>query len=92
VVSDEEKVLSKNQVTMQETTEKEPLMKCRKYTDDVKTGKRWLTRDKSERHLSYCSGGIRHKGGVTCIEALTWNIGTCRPDAKGKVQTENLQE
>lgn len=51
VVSDKEKVLLKNQVTMQETTEKKPLMKCRKRKDDVKTGRRWLTRDKSEMHL-----------------------------------------
>jgi hypothetical protein len=36
---------------MQETTEKEPLMKCRKHTEDVKTGRRWLARDKSEMHL-----------------------------------------
>lgn len=36
---------------MQETTEKKPLMKCRKRTEDVKTGRRWLTRDKSEMHL-----------------------------------------
>lgn len=33
---------------MQETTGKEPLMKCRKRTEDVKTGRRWLTRDQSE--------------------------------------------
>ena len=37
---------------MQETTEKEPLMKCRKCTDDVKTGRRWFARDKPEMHLS----------------------------------------
>lgn len=36
---------------MQETTEKEPLMKCRKRTEDVKTGRRWLARDKLEMHL-----------------------------------------
>lgn len=36
---------------MQETTEKKPLMKCRKCTDDVKTGRVWLARDKSGMHL-----------------------------------------
>lgn len=51
MVSDKEKVLSKNQVTMQETTVKEPLMKCRKRINDVKTGRRWLARDKLEMHL-----------------------------------------
>ena len=43
--------MQKNQVTIQETTEKEPLMKCRKCIDDVKTGRRWLARDKLEMHL-----------------------------------------
>ena len=26
------------------------------------------------------------------MEALVWNIGTCRFDAKGEIQAENLQE
>jgi hypothetical protein len=26
------------------------------------------------------------------MEALIWNIGTCRFDAKGEIQAENLQE
>jgi hypothetical protein len=34
----------------------------------------------------YCLGGIRHKGGVTLYQALVWNVGTCRPDAKGETQ------
>lgn len=73
---------------MQEATEKEPLKKCRKRTEDVKTGRMWLARDKLEMHLVYCFNGIRHKGGVNCIEALTRNIGTCRSDAKGEIQME----
>ncbi len=36
---------------MQETTEKKPLRKCRKRTEDVKTGRMWLAQDKSEMHL-----------------------------------------
>jgi hypothetical protein len=31
-------------------------------------------------------GGVRHKGGVNLIQALVWNVGTCRPDAKGETQ------
>jgi hypothetical protein len=38
-------------VALVETTAKEPLMKCRKCIDDVKTGKKWLSRDESESHL-----------------------------------------
>ena len=29
---------------------------------------------------------------MNCMEALVWNIGTCRFDAKGEIQAENLQE
>jgi hypothetical protein len=36
---------------LQETTEKEPSMKCRKRKIDVKTGRRWLARDESGMHL-----------------------------------------
>ena len=36
--------------------------------------------------------GIRHKGGVTLIQALVRNLGTCRPDVKGEVQVESLCE
>lgn len=50
-----------------------------------------MARDKPEMHLFYCSGGIRHKDGVNCMEALIWNIGTCRLDAKGKAQAENCK-
>ena len=38
----------------------------------------------------YCPDGIRHKGGVNCKEALIWNIGTCRADAKGKFKQLDL--
>jgi len=36
--------------------------------------------------------GIRHKGGVTLIQALVRNLGTCRSDAKGEIQAEGLRE
>ena len=31
-------------------------------------------------------GGTRHRGGVTLDQALVWNVGTCRLDAKGEIQ------
>jgi hypothetical protein len=46
------------------------------------------TRQKSE----FRSGGIRHRGGVTIVLALVWNLGICRFDVKGAVQAETLQE
>src|ERR1700686_2589948 len=35
--------------------------------------------------------GIRHKGGVTLIQASVRNLGTCRPDAKGEIQAEGYR-
>ena len=25
----------------------------------------------------YCPDGVRHEGGVTLVQALVWNVGTC---------------
>ena len=37
---------------------------------------------------AYCLSGVRHKDGVTLIQALVWNAGTCRSDDKGEPQVE----
>ena len=50
-----------------------------------------LTQDKSRRIPVYCLGGVRHRGGVNLIQALVWNVGTCRPDVKGEIQVEDPQ-
>jgi hypothetical protein len=42
--------------------------------------------------LADCPAGIRHEGGVTLIQALVRNVGTCRPDAKGEAQAEGLRK
>jgi len=34
-------------------------------------------------------GGVRCIGGVTLFQALLGNVGTCRLDAKGKIQVGN---
>ena len=39
-----------------------------------------------------CLVGVRHTGGVTLIQALLRNVGTCRPDEKGRAQVESLHE
>jgi hypothetical protein len=51
VVSDKEKALRKSHVSLLETTEREPLKKCRNCKDGAKTGGRWLLRDKLGMHL-----------------------------------------
>ena len=36
-------------------------------------------------------GDIRHRGGVNRDQALVWNVGTCRLDAKGEIQGDDPQ-
>ena len=67
-------------------------MTCRKRIDDVETGGKSLTRDESGGCPDYGPDGIRHEGGVTLNWALAWNVGTCRPDAKGAIQAGGPRE
>ena len=78
----------RDQVRTAETSESEPLMKRRKSYNrclnrglDNTPGQVWRVPD-------YWPGGIRRRGGVTAVQARVWNVGTCRPDAKGAVQVE----
>jgi len=75
-----------------ETNENEPLMTCRKRSDDVKTEGESLTRDKFGGRPVDCPSGIRHREGVNLTQAFVWNVGTCRLDDKGETQAETLQE
>ncbi len=61
-------------------------------TDKVKTRVSPLLWDKSGRNLTYWPDGLRHKDGVNLIQALMWNVGTCRSDVKGEAQVEAPQE
>jgi len=67
-------------------------MTCRKRIDDVETGEKSLTRDESGGWPDCCPDGIRHEGGVTLHLAFAWNVGTCRPDAKGEIQVGGPHE
>ena len=62
-------------------------MKCRNAKDDVKTGMRRLIRDEFRGRPVYCLSGVRHRGGVSLYWASVWNVGTCRPDVKGEIQS-----
>ena len=73
-------------MTIQETNENESLMRCRNRKEDVKTRFQALIWDKSKGRSAYRLDGIRHKGGVTCMEAFIWNMGSCRLNAKGKLK------
>lgn len=53
-----------------------------------KPGPGLLPRDEGWGAPADCPTGARHEGGVTLIQALVRNVGTCRPDAKGETQVE----
>jgi hypothetical protein len=62
-------------------------MTCRNSQDDVETGGMVVAPGKSSGGaLEPGPDGIRLGGGVTPDQALLWNAGTCRPDAKGEAQ------
>ena len=66
----------------------EPLMRCRKEKDDVKTDVSSFASGLVQETPVYCLNGVRHTGGMKLIQALVWNVGNCRPDAKGEIQVE----
>ena len=68
------------------------LMMRRKSKTDVKTGDRWHCQEEFGGRSVYRPSGIRRRGGVILIQALIWNAGTCRSNAKGEVRVENLYE
>ncbi len=71
---------------IKETSVSEPLTTCRKGLADVKTGGSLVTPGSVWGRPAYCPHGVRHKGGVTLIQALVWNGGTCRSAVKGEAQ------
>jgi hypothetical protein len=64
----------------------EPLTTCRKRRDVIETRLQLLAWDKVREVPVYCPSGDRHEGGASPAQALVRNVGTCRSDAKGKVQ------
>ena len=72
----------------EKTNASEPLMTCRKRRDVIETGLELLARDRVGGRPAYGPGGDRHEGGVSPVQALVRNVGTCRLDAKGEIQVE----
>jgi len=58
-------------------------MNCRKRMDDVRTGGGGHPGMSAGGDLKSGPRGVRLEGGVTLDQAHIWNMGTCRPDAKG---------
>jgi len=74
------------------TSVSEPLMTCRNRPDGVRTGEEWRPWEEFGRILETGPSGTRLVGGVSPYQALVWNVGTCRPDAKGDVQVGGPHE
>jgi hypothetical protein len=64
-------------------------MKCRKRKDVIETRLLSLAWDAARGKPVDCPSGDRHEGGVSPVQALAWNVGTYRPDAKGALQAED---
>ncbi len=45
----------------------------------------WLW-DEARKEPAYGPGGDRRRSGASRVQALMWNVGTERPDAKGEVR------
>jgi hypothetical protein len=86
VVSDPEKAGGTRQVSAGKTNESEPPMTCRKRGDAIETGLQSLVRDEARGEPVDCPSDGRHEGGVSPAQALVWNVGTFRLDAKGELQ------
>jgi len=64
-------------VTGKKRTAREPLWKCRKRRDDVKTAEVSLLRDQAPTEPVYGRSGIRHERWPELAkEAVEWNVGT----------------
>ncbi len=78
------------QVRFKETNASEPLMTCRNVYKRRRNREGVVGPGQGWGKPDYCPTGVRHEGGVTLIQALVRNVGTCRPDAKGEVQADSI--
>jgi len=80
------------QVGIKETNASEPLMRCRKELEMTSKPGEVVAPGQGWGEPVYCPVGVRHEGGVTLIQALVRNSGTCRPDVKGEAQVDSLRK
>lgn len=79
------------QVRVEKTNASEPLMMCRNLNEGVETGIQiCIPRRRWSGNPVDGSTGVRHEGGVISTLALVRNVGTCRPDAKGEIQADDI--
>ena len=86
VVSVSEKAGRTRQVCAGKTNVSEPLTTCRKRMDVTETRLQSWAWDEARKMPVDCPSGDRHEDGVSPVQALVRNVGTCRLDAKGILQ------
>ena len=64
----------------------EPLMRRRKRMTVIETRGRMNPWDQARKGPAYGPGDDRRRGGASHVQAPVWNVGTERPDVKGKVR------
>ena len=57
---------------------------------DIKSASCPVMRDQFGRYLVYGPSGVRCRGGMSLVQAVLWNTGTCRFDVKGDVQVAKI--
>ena len=81
------------QVRIKEANESEPLMRCRNVCKRRQNRNPHLcSASKGWEKPADCPTGVRHEGGANLIQALMRNVGTCRPDAKGRSQADSFRK
>jgi hypothetical protein len=74
------------QVRTRKANKSEPLMRRRKRSTAIETRLRMKPWDQARKGPAYGPGGGRRRSGASPVQALVWNVGTERPDAKGEVR------
>lgn len=74
------------QVRTGKANKSEPLMRRRKRSTAIETRLRMKSWDQARKGPAYGPGGGRRRSGASPVQALVWNVGTERPDAKGEVR------
>lgn len=84
VVSDKEKVGKTCQVSNTEMNVSEPLMRYRNGIGCCQNGCTSVAPGRVATQAGSGRSGSRYGGGMTVLQALAWNMGTCRSDDKGE--------
>ena len=69
-----------------------PLLRCRKVPRWRRNRGLFVTLGLAWEEPAYCPGDVRHEGGVTLLQALVRNVGTCRPAVKEEIQVGRPHE